>query len=185
MLVLAAHGVNDMNLPTFSLLFAALSVWAGFLLEDNDAVKSDAGRSWYRKLNLSASVNPRVEPFEIVGIESEDGIHLVGEFVYMNYKEGDKFPPSRTIGGSKKTDGTFWPCVVAQTSNAIDSQWTMIGNPPTPGEAVSLVVTSKQKQRFYVNLDMFRPMIGKMKYGKITLETGDSAIFEIDDLLPP
>ncbi|MEY2489600.1 MAG: hypothetical protein QOC70_1542, partial [Verrucomicrobiota bacterium] len=42
-----------------------------------------------------------------------------------------------------------------------------------------------EQERFYVNLDIFRPMIGKMRCGRVVLKTGDSAIFGLDDLLPP
>jgi hypothetical protein len=34
-------------------------------------------------------------------------------------------------------------------------------------------------------LDAFAPYIGKYSAGKIALETGDEAIFDLDDLLPP
>lgn len=147
---------------------------------------TDRGLSWYRVLNLSAPVNPRVEPFEIIGVGSEDGKHLVGEFFFVNYKEGQQSPPPVTINGSRKADGTFWPRIVAQVANEIDSEWTTIQSSPTPGNTVATVVTTQQeKQRFYVNLDIFRPMIGKMKYGKVVLETGDAANFFIKDLLPP
>jgi hypothetical protein len=165
-------------------ILALLLMW--LCVQSEDADSADRGRSWHRVLNLSAPVNPRVEPFQIVGIGSEDGNHLVGEFLFFNYKEGEKFPPPVTIQGSRKADGTFWPRVVAQVTTEINSPWTTIQTPPPVGEATSLVVTPKQeKQRFYVDLDIFCPMIGKMECGKIVLETGDAALFEIKDLLPP
>jgi len=165
-------------------LLTASLAWACTQLAIADT--PDGRQSWYRVLNLSAPVNPSVEAFEIVGIGSEDGKHLVGQFLFFNYKEGEKFPAPITLKGSKKADGTFWPRVIAQVTNDLQSQWTTIQSPSIPGEAISLVVTSKQeKQRFYVDLDVFRPVIGKMKYGRIVLETGDSANLFIDDLLPP
>ncbi|HYJ05474.1 MAG TPA: hypothetical protein VEX43_10090 [Chthoniobacterales bacterium] len=175
-----------MKLLRFVKIMAISLISAGVSLSRGGPAEPEVDASWYRVLNLSAPVNPRFEPFEITGIGSAEGNHLVGEFRFFNYKEGDKSPPTVTIKGSRKSDGTFWPQVEAQVANEIDSQWRTIGNPPTPGEITSLIIASKPaKEEFYVDLDIFRPMIGKVKYGKVILETGDSAIFEINDLLPP
>lgn len=142
---------------------------------------------WYRALNLSVPSNPRFEAFEIVGVGSEPGNHIFGRFFYFNYKPEEKSPPPVTISGSrKKTDGTFWPRVTAQVAKDAKGPWTTIRVPPAPGEATSLSVVSKpDEERFYVNLDIFRPMIGKMDYGRVVLETGEVAAFGLDNLLPP
>jgi hypothetical protein len=175
-----------MNFLALRAFLAAFLIGSSMLSGVAETPSRKIPPAWYRGLNLSAPVNPRFEPLQIVGIECEDGTHVVGEFVYIYRKEGDANTPPLTINGSRKPDGTFWPKVAAYTSNEINSQWTTIGEPLTPGESISLVVTSKEeKQQFYVDLDVFRPMIGKMKYGKVILETGDSTIFEIEDLSPP
>jgi hypothetical protein len=127
------------------------------------------------------------QPFKITGIESsEEGDHVIGKFSFVNYKEGEKPPAPVMINGGKKSDNTFWPDVVAQVADD-DDNWKAIGKPSTSGTiTVSLMVPAKvDPERFYVNLDIFRPIIGKKKYGRIVLETGDSAIFELNDLLPP
>ena len=36
-----------------------------------------------------------------------------------------------------------------------------------------------------VDLDAFRPMIGKFKYGRIALKTGEAVVFKLEKLLPP
>jgi len=142
--------------------------------------------AWSRGLNLSAPVNARFEPFEIRRIASEEGDHLVGEFWFFNYIEGNHAPPDVTIKGTRKHDGTFWPEALAQVSSERNGPWTTLGSPLTPGEIASLTVAGKAEQeRFYVNLDIFRPMIGKMTYGRVILKTGDSALFGLEDLLPP
>src|SRR2546421_12218977 len=88
------------------------------------STEHDVDPAWYRALNMSAPVNPHFEPFEIVGIGSEPGNHLVAKFYYCNYKQGDKSPPAVSIRGSKKSDGTFWPHVTAQVSNNANGPWT-------------------------------------------------------------
>jgi hypothetical protein len=158
-----------------ALIAACLSSFAG-----------SAEYDWYRALNVSAPVNPHFEPFEIVGIGSEPGNHLVAKFWYFNYKEGDKSPPAVIIGGSRKSDGTFWPHVTAQVGSDPKGPWTTIGKPTTPGEAASLSIVSKPgEERFYVDMDIFRPLIGNVKYGRVVLESGEAAFFGLEILLPP
>jgi hypothetical protein len=127
------------------------------------------------------------QPFEITGVESsEEGDHVIGKFSFVNYKAGEKPPAPVMIRGGKKPDNSFWPDAVAQVGDD-NGNWIAIGKPSTSGTiTVSLEVSAKaDPERFYVNLDIFRPIIGKKKYGRVVLETGDSAIFELNDLLPP
>ena len=158
----------------------------GILIRFSASAEQDANPAWYRGLHLSAPANPHFEPFEIVGIGTEPGNHLVAKFFYFNYKEGNKSPAPVTIVGSKRSDGTFWPRVTAQVGSDPHGPWTAIGKPPTPGEAASLSIVSKpDEERFYVDMDIFRPLIGRMKYGRVVLESGEAALFGLELLLPP
>jgi hypothetical protein len=171
-----------MNTPyrRCSLFVAVVSICT--LLVLGAKAEQDSEPAWYRGLHLSAPF----EPFDVVGIGSETGNHLVATFYYFNYREGEKSPAAVTIHGSKRSDGTFWPIVTAQVANDRNGPWTTIGKPPTPGEGTCLSVVSKpEEERFHAQMDIFRPLIGKMKYGRVVLETGAAAFFALEILLPP
>jgi len=141
---------------------------------------------WFRALNLSAPVNPRFEPLEISGVGTHTGEHIYGTFRYRYRPTADVHSDAILLKGARDIEGTFWPHVVAQVANDLQSSWQIIGNPTIPtAVAVLKVVPESKSETLYVNLDIFRPMIGKMKLGKVVLETGESAIFALDDLLPP
>lgn len=150
------------------------------------STEPELDHAWVRELNLSAAVGGHFEPFEIVGIWTDRGNHLFGRFVFYNYKDGKSTPPVVTVQGTRKADGTFWPHVSAQVTSDTRTQWKTIGSPSTPGETAVLYIAQKpEREQFYVNLDIFRPLIGKMKYGRVRLKTAESAVFALDDLLPP
>jgi hypothetical protein len=154
--------------------------------DPSGTTERDPDPAWYRALNLSVPVNPKFEPFAITATKSEQGNHVVGEFDYFNYKADDKSPPPVTIKGSKKSDGTFWPVVSAEVGDNPTGPWTTIGRPPTPERPASLSITTKPKEeRFYVNMDLFLPLIGKVKFGRVVLETGEAAVFGLEVLVPP
>jgi len=56
----------------------------------------------------------------------------------------------------------------------------------SPHSAKTLTVPVKTSSKVLtVDLDAFVPMIGKFKYGRLLLKTGESAIFNLDYLRPP
>jgi hypothetical protein len=89
------------------------------------------------------------------------------------------------IGGEETATGEFYPDVIYEISNG-DGDWETITAPKIGrGTRTTTVVGSRATSRpFKVNLDIFVPYIGKAKYGRIVLETIESAVFRIDELQP-
>lgn len=120
------------------------------------------------------------KPFELV-LVSEEEDHLYGLCVFVNAK-----PALAAIDGTETLDGEFYPFVALQVANAEHGEWCTVDSASNPGKISTLSVEAKRPSKsLRVNLDGFRPMIGKFKYGKIALKSGESAVFELEKLLPP
>jgi hypothetical protein len=159
----------------FSCIAAALpedkGTW-GRALIDEPSPDAPASRVAYRLVYLDSTVG-----------------HLVGEFEVVNTTS----TPEK-IEGAKTPDGKFWATVEAQvTSGATPSawRWKAVGKPPVRGEPSQLLVEPVTKvsppnlKNVFVDLDIFKPFIGKETYGRIFLPNGRWSMFELNDLLPP
>jgi hypothetical protein len=149
------------------------------------AAGNGESETWMRGF-LGGQHSPPYDRFLVGNIASVEGNHLIGTFYFYNYDLGGGSPLAIRIHGKEKADGTFCPYVTAQVGNEIKTKWETIGCPIAEGTAVTLTVRPRSESKpLIVNLDIFRSLIGKMKYGRVLLKTGDSAIFELNDLLPP
>jgi hypothetical protein len=91
-----------------------------------------------------------------------------------------------SIEGTQTSDGDFWPYVTAQVADDYQGLWRIIGQPHTVGKPTTLLIQSKDvNARLIVDLETFRPLIGKFRYGRIVLRNGKAAMFELKNLLPP
>lgn len=120
------------------------------------------------------------ETLELINVGGVDD-HVYGLCVFYNIK-----PRLVALNGTKSSDGEFYPYVVLQVANNERGKWQTVEAPSNPGKISTLTVEAKRPSKsLMVNLDVFRPMIGKYKYGKITLKTGQSTVFKLEKLLPP
>jgi hypothetical protein len=121
------------------------------------------------------------EPF-VLNVWSGDGPHVYGLCAYHNAK-----PTPITIEGRETPNGHFYPDVVNQVSNVKDGKWqTLEALTKIPGKPTILAVEARGTSKtLRVDLDVFIPLIGKMKYGRLLLKSGESAVFQLDDLQPP
>ena len=127
------------------------------------------------------SADQRVfKPFELVLVSGEEN-HVYGLCVLVNTQ-----PALVAIDGTETPDGEFYPNVLLQVAHHERGKWQTVDSPLTPGKISTLTVEAKRPSKsLMVNLDAFRPMIGKCQYGKIALKTGEFAVFKLDKLLPP
>jgi hypothetical protein len=120
----------------------------------------------------------------VLGVWSgDDDGHVYGLCTYFNGKSSPA-----AIEGIETADGDFYPEVSTQVADAEHgSQWKTLEAPPSPaGKPVTRYVQPKEVSRpLKVDLDVFRPLIGKGKFGRLVLKSGESAVFQIDDLQPP
>jgi hypothetical protein len=112
--------------------------------------------------------------------------HLLGICAYENYSVRGSSPRVAIIEGIKTADGVFWPDLKLEVSNELSGIWTEVGKSATNGQRVAIRVKPKNiNMGLTANLDRFQPLIGKYKFGKLTLKTGEAAVFELSLLSPP
>lgn len=115
----------------------------------------------------------------------QEKLHLIGGCNYENYVVSNQAPRRVTIEGAKIADAIFWPDVALQVSND-GGEWQTIGQAVNDGQPDTIMIEPKGvAYSLLVNLDAFKPMIGKYKFGRLLLKTGEAADFRLDALLPP
>lgn len=118
-----------------------------------------------------------VAPAELLSVISF-GDRLFGEFVF-------EAPSAKavTLAGTRTPDGDFWPKATLQAADS-DHAWKAIGESQNSGSPTTLQIPRGKSERVRVVLTDYRPLIGKIKYGRIVFANGQSAIFLINLLNP-
>ena len=71
-------------------------------------------------------------------------------------------------------DSKFWVNVTAQVSNRVSREWRGMSVNHKRGKNVTLTVPARAtSQVLSIDMDVFQPAIGKFKFGKISLRTGE------------
>jgi len=141
---------------------------------------------WTRGLpigEVGADERKTPEPFVLEVWGGDDDHDLHGLCTYYNIKS-----TPFAIDGIETPDGDFYPNVSFQVADQKESlEWTMIAPAISrEGKTITLSVAPKSPSRsLKVDLDIFRSFIGKRKYGRLLLKTGEAAVFQIDDLQAP
>jgi hypothetical protein len=131
-------------------------------------------------------------PFVVTAFLSKTGTDVFASCAYIN-KDGTsptQLKGTRTAGGLCNSEGTgqpdFWPSVTAQVANDCNGPWKAIDPPPLPGEPFTISIEPRDTSvDLCVNVNNFRPFIGKFRYGRFVLPNGKAATFELQNLLPP
>jgi hypothetical protein len=119
------------------------------------------------------------QPF-ILNIFTQEGLHLTGNCAY---KRADEQPP-RLIEGTKTYNDEFWPDVTGQVKNEKTGAWETVSLPLDYGRRATIEVKAGElKQDLLVSLDVFLPLVGKYKVGRVVLKTGEAAEFDLFELL--
>lgn len=102
--------------------------------------------------------------------------HLIGRFVLERRIEGTV--PQLVIQGHFNRRGEFTPNVSLEVSDREDGSWKAIES--TFSDKVDVTLTGAphiDKLFFVVQLDAFQAYIGKFKFCRIALQTGESDVF--------
>jgi hypothetical protein len=142
-------------------------------------ISAESPSSWVHE--VSDAVNPRPSSFRIQTVAGEDD-HLVGRATYR-FIAHDHFVK---IDGVQTSDGRFWPDVTLETANTTDGEWHRFDQSKASGRAASHIFKSDEANPvLYFIFDGFRPLIGKVKYGRVILPgNGFNTFFELNELLP-
>jgi hypothetical protein len=123
----------------------------------------------------------RENRFSLRGI-TQTGLHITGECAY--YQIENQIPRIASIEGTKTADGQFWPDVTSQVKNERTGKWQTISEPFNRGHRATITIKPGEfNQELMVTLDVFYPLIGKYKVGRLLLRTGDATEFELKELL--
>jgi hypothetical protein len=139
---------------------------------------SGAALDWSRQ---TTEILDDQSPFTIVSVASRDGEISAGAvYRYLNKKA------PVVLKGRKNSFGDFWPSVSYEVAADGRKTWKSITSLTQPDVSVSVVFDTKNnKGLFRVNMEPFRSVIGKSRWGRVVLPGGDAAEIMLDNLLPP
>lgn len=143
---------------------------------------NDDSQKWSREMVFGGPPDPLTagSPFVLARVSGVSN-HVEGLFGYFD----SKTTSSIVVEGTKTADGKFWPYVVGQVAHDYRGVWMVLGQSSRQGESSKLTIQPKDSEAMlHVDLDQFRPMVGRFKYGRVVLESGISAAFELKDILP-
>src|ERR1700719_3377162 len=171
-----------MNMSKRNILRSIILVGVALFLTTTDA---SCDELWSRAFMGTPAYGP-FRPFNVVILESVMGNHLMAICSYANYIDGKELPRTVSVKGVKTKDGKFCPRVTAKVTNDVNGGWKTIGELGTLGKpAARRIAANNIDHTFTVPLDIFPPFVGKFLYGSLVLKTGQTAVFELNDLLPP
>lgn len=161
---------------------------ASFRLEGLQAIRDrkepfDPKRGWsVESIGSGAIPTPFVKPpLAVTGI-SESDMNLVADCRYFSV-DGQT---SASVAGTKAVDGKLWLTAIAQVASDYRGVWMTVGKCRGPGEDAKITLSADDiEAKWLVNFSVFRPWVGKHRYGRVVLDNGMSAAFELKDLLPP
>jgi hypothetical protein len=141
-------------------------------------------RNWSHVLGLQSNVpGLRLLPFYVLSVGELDG-HLSGTCVYLNEKDGQN---AQRVTLEVQTDGEeLWAIAALQVADNVSGPWEVIGSSGGIGQIIKLKIDPEASSpQLKVDLEAFRPLIEKRRFGRIGLKTGEGAILELSDLRRP
>lgn len=143
---------------------------------------------------MSSSAAPQLVLDSVVW----NGERLRGNCTYHNTGSYPVVVEGREVDEKGQPEADFYPELSLQVSNDARSEWKTIGTSPSPdrGKGISIsmsphgamegMIRSEANRSCFVEMNLFRPYIGKFAYGRLLAKNGaQSQIFALDDLLRP
>jgi hypothetical protein len=132
------------------------------------------GRDWIRGfMGTPKDENTPLVRCVMITVASTRG-HLEGHLLFINDSNS-----KIEIEGKLKDDGTFWPCFRAQVSRDGEKKWKTLGESDKSQGIVTVIVDALSERKICVDMDLFRPAIGKAPYGRIVLSNGVRTMFDL------
>jgi hypothetical protein len=141
----------------------------------------DGNREWIRSAVAWYPVDYPRGPFTLQTVGVERG-RLIGTGAYYNHHSKDI---SIRIEGTITEDNRFWPKVKAEvTMDPKEEDWKAIPASHHRGDpGVFTVSFEGPNVMLYFDLQAFRPFVGRERFGRVTLGSGEWAVFRLMDLL--
>jgi hypothetical protein len=171
--------IKYIALPVRYYQFHALAVMAatvGLLSTDQAAGQS----SWFRVLNADRLVREPRANLAVGMTEYEKG--ELSAVCWFRHPIGRK---PIILHGAHRSDGMFSPWVDFEVATEGTTKWRKIpASVERSGNERITVGPSNRLLKLWVDMSPFQKSIGKFRFGRIVLETGDKARLQLDDLLP-
>lgn len=117
--------------------------------------------------------------FNLISLVSYEK-HITGNFYFLGESEGANIE----LTGKQTDDEQFWPVATFEKGNS-KRDWKVVQTATSSANLVRLPVYKSGKlNQLRVPLDVYRPLIGKHKFGKITFSNGGYCVIRLEDLQP-
>jgi hypothetical protein len=114
----------------------------------------------------------------LMSVDGENG-HVTGYFAHVSANSPTKKEEVKACDAPVSLVATL------QVAEDYHDEWKTIGQSSRRGEGVEMNTPPPTTPSVVIELERFRPLIGNYRYGKVVLPSGDSAIIQLFDLLPP
>jgi hypothetical protein len=154
------------------------------LLTSASGQSSQAISSWGRAIVGTRVVSANGPQLDI-GFVTEESGELVSYWTLANVQTGT-YKPGKLVIEGRWRHGFFWPTITSQVDDQYAGPWRTIPGRPGKKRTAKLILERGQiMTELRVSLEPFRKYIGEKKVGRIVLTSGDSGVFELNDLIPP
>src|ERR1044072_5569440 len=90
------------------------------------------------------------------------------------------------VHGKRDSEGNFCPAIVYEVAIRGKGEWKQVVKSGQAANLESVTISSDNPTvRFKVDMQQFQSLIDDFRWGRLVLENGDAALFELEDLLPP
>lgn len=177
--------LDDLRLPRLKSYQACAIVVAFFVVLSSFTGRGGDSRDWSRWLTdaNAFAYSPGI-PFAVGYIEHKADVLSVPleALCWYRYTVGND---PVTLHGKKRPDDTFEPIVKYEVATEDKSKWKEIRSDIEQSGSETITVSPENPvAKLWVNMEPFRKAMGSFRYGRLVLENGVAAIFEIEDLLP-
>jgi hypothetical protein len=132
-------------------------------------------RTWTAAYMRTLEPDGKDSRLELDGV-TQERFHLLGDFVLARQVEGSI--PQLVIQGHFDKQGGFAANVSLEVSDQDDGKWKIVESSFSDKVDVTLMGAPHVDRLFTrIELDAFQPYIGKFKFCKVTLQTGQSDVF--------
>jgi hypothetical protein len=132
-------------------------------------------RTWTAAYMRTLEPDGKDTRLELDGV-SQERFHLVGDFVLARQREGSI--AQLVIQGHFDKKGDFAANVSLEVSEREDREWKIVESSSSHKADVTLMGAPHIDKLFTrIELDAFQPYIGKFKFCRVTLQTGESDVF--------
>jgi len=167
------------SLSTMRLSAAGALIASSVISSDGDRPATEEKRVWGVTHFITRE---KFQPFEIDDI-SQGPDHLVGSGVLSRE---DKGIGRLAIQGHLNKVGEFTPNVSLAVSDRDDGNWKIIESSFSDKVDVTLTAAPHVNNLFIrIQFDAFQPYIRKVKFCRVTLQTGEADVFPMEWLQDP